>query len=87
MYQFTVRNNLQFFNLQNYNYFLFVVILYEKKINMITCVYCRTVVNDVSLHQRFLFWHLLFGAVADGLRNVSPSCCIGEKMNGYCPKS
>ena len=55
--------------------------------NMITCVWRRTVVNDVSLHQRFLFWHLLFGAVADGLRNVSPSCCIGEKMNGYCPKS
>lgn len=31
---------------------------------MITCVWRRTVVNDVSLHQRFLFWHLLFGAVA-----------------------
>lgn len=64
MYQFDVQNNLQFFNLQNYNYYLFVVLLYEKKINMITCVYRRTVVNDVSLHQRFLFWHLLFGAVA-----------------------
>lgn len=54
---------------------------------MITCMWRRTAVYDVSLHQRFLFWHLLFGAVADGLRNVSPSCCIGEKMNGYCPKS
>ena len=64
MYQFTVQNNLQFFNLQNYNSFFICSVPVEKMINMITCLWRRTAVYDVSLHQRFLFWHLLFGAVA-----------------------